>query len=472
MVRKKKKDAFLRLYLDQGKIPPQAVELEEQVLGVIISFPKLIAKIKHLLNPEMFYKESNQLICEHILILYKENEIFDLPILTNFLRKHEQLDVIGGPYYLTQLVGNMYAPTSVEFNLMIIYQMYALRQLIKISSETSHEAYEQGSDPFEIIKIVQGQLEELYDLNTKNTTVTTKQSIYKTFEDIMLRGEGNIKSFYETGNKEFDRILTLSPENIILVAGTSGSGKTKWVTALIRNLLDIHSNISILWYAMEDPHDKLMRCFISQNTLLTDQELLSKNIKLTRDHLHMIMATKKMFDSYDIEFVNKPETIDNIHDHFVSFCKKKPKKNLKILIIDNYMKLRDNISARKNKNEVDEYVAGKMADIESNTRKHQSLIFVLHHMTKEQKGTLNLKEAYRPDESHVRGSTRIIDNCTQVVLINRPGMFDKLKVDMLQYREILEYLFITEVTKNRNGTLGIIRWWTHMGYNIFKEINS
>lgn len=431
----------------------------------------MIAKIRYLLDPKIFYKTANQIICEYILLLYKKNEIFDLPILTNFLRKHEQLDVIGGPYYLTQLVSNMHAPTSIQFNLMILYQEYIKRELIKISNKLFHEAYELGSDPFELIETTQKQLDFLYDIGSKNTTTTVKTSVYKTFEDIMLRGEGNIKSFYETGNKKFDDIITLSPENIILVAGASGSGKTKWITFVMRRLLDLHSNISILWYAMEDPHDKLMRCFISQSTLLTDQQLLSKNMKLTRDHLHMIMATKKMFDNYDIEFVNKPEYIDNIEKHFHLFCKKKPEKNLKILIVDNYMKLKDNL-VKKNSLEVDDYVAGKIAEIEVTTRKYHSLVFILHHLTKKQKDGLNLKEAYRPDEEHIRGSSRIVDSSTQVILINRPGMFDKLKVDMLQYRDILEYLFITEVTKNRNGNLGIIRWWTHIGYNIFKEINN
>ena len=466
---KRRKNLFPEAF---GKLPPQAVELECQILSVLMSFPQTIRQVKHILSPEIFYKETHQIICKAIITLYAKNPGFDPTTLINYLKNNKELDLVGGPYYIMQLIGNMYAPTSLLFNTMIIYQEFIKRELIRISAELNTKAFEFNYDPFQLIEETIKKLDKLYEIEQANKVITVKTSIHKTLENILLRGEGNIKTFYTTNNPKFDSIITLSPENIILIAGASGSGKTKWITGLMRQLLNHHLDISILWYAMEDPHDKLMRCFISQDVFLTDQELLSKNMRLAPDHMTLILATRKTFDNYDIEFVNRPETIENIQKHFISFCKTKPKMNLKILIIDNYMKLKDITSSMKNRLEIDDYVAGKIAETESLTRSYRSLIFVLHHFTKEQKNHLNLKEAYRPDEEHIRGSSRIVDNSTQVILINRPGMFDKLKVDMQQYKKILDYLFITEVTKNRNGNLGIVRWWTHMGYNIFKEINN
>jgi len=264
--------------------------------------------------------------------------------------------------------------------------------------------------------------------------------------------------------------LKISPGNIFLIAGASGVGKTKFSTRLLRQLLLRHKDISVMWYCMEDPDDKIIRCFISQTVLLTDSQLLSKNYKLTQDDLHLIVQARNEFDDYDIDFVTKSDTIKNIKKNFITFCKKrKKKKNMNILVIDNIMKLADNRIIR-NQNEADDHIAATIQSIEEDTRDYRSLIIPLHHFTKDTVARTNLKEAFRPTRDHLRGSGRYFDAATQVAFINKPGVFERLVSDMPSFKNELEYLFITEIAKNRNDKLGIVRWWADFGYNVFQEM--
>ncbi len=121
--------------LEKGKIPPQAVDLEEVVLGAMMIDKKGVDEIIDILHSDVFYKTAHKLIYEAIYKLFENTEAIDLLTVSNQLRKDGNLDKAGGEYYLIQLTQKVSSSAHIEFHARIILQKYIQRSLIKISNE-------------------------------------------------------------------------------------------------------------------------------------------------------------------------------------------------------------------------------------------------------------------------------------------------------------------------------------------------
>ena len=121
--------------LQKGKIPPQAIELEEVVLGAMMIDKKGVDEAIDILSPDAFYKESHKLIFEAIQFLFQEGEPIDLLTVSSELKKNKKLASIGGEYYLIQLTQKVSSSAHIEYHCRIILQKFIQRSLIKISRD-------------------------------------------------------------------------------------------------------------------------------------------------------------------------------------------------------------------------------------------------------------------------------------------------------------------------------------------------
>ena len=119
--------------LEKGKLPPQAIELEEVVLGAMMIDKKGVDDVIDILTAEAFYKETNQLIFESIFKLFQKSEPIDLLTVSNQLKKDENHERVGGDFYLISLTQKVSSSAHIEFHARIILQKYIQRSLIKIS---------------------------------------------------------------------------------------------------------------------------------------------------------------------------------------------------------------------------------------------------------------------------------------------------------------------------------------------------
>jgi replicative DNA helicase len=143
-----------------GKMPPQATDIEEAVLGAILLENTALPKVEFIL-PDFFYKEAHAIIFQAIITLYKKSYPVDILTVTQELKKAGKLDVIGGAYYITQLTNRVASASNIEFHALIIRQKYLLRKAITIASDIIKEAYDEGSDCFDVIDSAEKQITQL-----------------------------------------------------------------------------------------------------------------------------------------------------------------------------------------------------------------------------------------------------------------------------------------------------------------------
>jgi len=153
-----KVDKSTIISLEKGKIPPQAVDLEEVVLGAMMIDKKGVDEVIDILSAEAFYKEAHKHIFEAIFKLFENSEPVDLLTVSSQLKKDVKLDLVGGDFYLISLTQRVSSSAHIEFHARIILQKYIQRSLIKISSEIIEEAYDETKDVFDLLDNAEAKL--------------------------------------------------------------------------------------------------------------------------------------------------------------------------------------------------------------------------------------------------------------------------------------------------------------------------
>ncbi|MDO8971981.1 MAG: DnaB-like helicase N-terminal domain-containing protein, partial [Saprospiraceae bacterium] len=134
-----------------GKVQPQAVPLEEAVLGALMLDREALPMVMDTLRPESFYLEGHQQIYRAIIRLFERSNPVDLLTVTEELKKAGDLEKIGGGYYLVELSNRVASAANIEYHARIIAQKHIQRELISVSTRTIRDAYEDTTDVFNLL---------------------------------------------------------------------------------------------------------------------------------------------------------------------------------------------------------------------------------------------------------------------------------------------------------------------------------
>ncbi len=267
--------------LENGKLPPQAVELEEAVLGALMLEKDALTSVIDILKPECFYKEAHKKIYEAIQQLFSESEPVDILTVTQRLRKNATLDYVGGPYYISSLSNRVSSSANTEYHSKIILQKHIARELIRISTETITDAYEDTTDVFDLLdkaetnffKIADGNIIKSYD---KMSTLL-KQAIGQ-IETAASKADGGLTGV-PSGFTEMDRLTNgWQKSDLLILAARPGMGKTAFVLSMARNMaVDFKRPVAI--FSLEMSSLQLVARLISSETGLSNEKLKRGNLE-------------------------------------------------------------------------------------------------------------------------------------------------------------------------------------------------
>ncbi|HRZ43040.1 MAG TPA: replicative DNA helicase [Bacteroidales bacterium] len=221
-----------------GKIPPQATDLEEVVLGASMIDQNALNTVIDTVRPEMFYKESHGRIFNAVRSLFSKQQPVDLLTVTSYLKQSGELELVGGPFYLTQLTARIASAANVGYYAYIILQKYLQRELIRISGEIIQEAFEDTTDVLDLLDRAETDLYNVSQNNIRKGMVDMhsliKEAVYQIEE--ARKHEGHI-SGVPSGFAELDNITAgWQKSDLIILAARPGMGKTAFVLTLARNI--------------------------------------------------------------------------------------------------------------------------------------------------------------------------------------------------------------------------------------------
>lgn len=259
--------------LEYGKIPPQALDLEEAVLGAIMIEKDAIIAVMDIIRPDSFYKDGHQKIFKAVLDLSQALQPIDILTVTEELRKRNELDLVGGPFYITQLASKVSSAAHIEYHARIVAQKHIQREMIRVSTEIQGRAYDDTIDVNDLIDFSESELFKVAEGNIKKETtkidLIIKDAISQ-IEEAAKREDG--LSGVPSGYTKLDRITSgWQRSDLVIIAARPSMGKTAFVLSMTRNM-SIDHNRCVALFSLEMSSVQLVnRLIVSETELSSDK---------------------------------------------------------------------------------------------------------------------------------------------------------------------------------------------------------
>ena len=263
-----------QMVAEHGKVQPQAIDLEEAVLGAMMLEKDAVSAVIDILSPAVFYKDSHKKIMGAIANLFGKSEPVDILTVTNELKSSGELEMVGGPYYITMLTSRIASTANVEYHARIILQKHIQRELIRISSSIIKDAFEDTTDVFDLL-----------DRAERNLFAVSESNLRRSFEDMpslikqAILDIENAKDADEhlrgvpSGYVDLDRITSgWQKSDLIIIAARPSMGKTAFALNMARNVA-VEFNKPVAFFSLEMSAIQLVTRLISSETELKSDKL-------------------------------------------------------------------------------------------------------------------------------------------------------------------------------------------------------
>ncbi len=258
-----------------GKLPPQAVEIEEAVLGALMLERDALSNVIDILHPESFYKEVHQVIYRGIVELFNDSQPIDIKTVAHQLRKVGKLELVGGAYYVAELTTKVNSAANIEYHARIIAEQSIKRELIRISSEIQRDAYEDTIDVFKLLDRAEQALFDVSESHIRKNYDKMSALLHQAIDEIQAKKDKKDGlTGVPSGFSALDRVTSgWQPSDLVIIAARPGMGKTAFVVSALRNAaIDFNSAAAI--FSLEMSSIQLVNRLIS-----AEAELESEKIK-------------------------------------------------------------------------------------------------------------------------------------------------------------------------------------------------
>lgn len=428
---------------DHGRLQPQAVDLEEGVLGAILLEKSAISEVAEFLKPEHFYKEASQLIYKSCLLLFKESEPIDLLTVTNKLQQLGKLEISGGPYHISQLTNRVASAANISYHANIVIEKYIMREIIRISTESINQGYDDSEDCHEVLDGLFSKLSNLQSGVIRAKDFKARQLVLDVVKEVYKNHEKKEKT---TGvpifsSKLNERFGGWQPTDLIIFAARPSMGKSA-AAIQFATYPAFHYNIPTAFFSLEMGAIQLAQRFLGQETGI-------KTNRFGRDAAHMnLKELDQKLGEVDYVYSDHLHIVDQPGMQIVELCAKikslVQKQGIKLIVID-YLQL---IKSKTYKGNRDQELGEISRTLKATARDCNIPIIALSQLSRavESRGG-----GFRPRLSDLRESGNIEQDADIVMFLNRPeyyGITEDENGDSLI--GVSEYI----TAKYRNGSVG------------------
>ncbi|MBC7829354.1 MAG: replicative DNA helicase [Chitinophagaceae bacterium] len=448
-----------------GKVPPQAKDLEEAVLGAIMLEKSAFDTVVEILKPECFYVEAHQRVYRSMQSLQQKNQPIDILTVVEELKSREELDLVGGPYYVTRLTNAVVSSANIEAHSRIILQKFIQRELIRISGEIIGDAYEDSTDVFDLLDDAESKLFEITNNHLRKNFDSIDTVLVKTIQRIEdLRHKNEDISGVPSGFVSLDRITYgWQPTDLIILAARPSVGKTAFALNLARcAALHITKPTPIAFFSLEMSAGQLV-----QRILSAESEIWLEKIargKLEEHEMKQLYAKGIQKLSQAPIFIDDTAAL-NIFELRAKCRRLKNKHNVGLIIID-YLQLMSGTGENRNGNREQE-ISRISRDLKGLAKELQVPIIALSQLSR---AVESRKEGNKmPQLSDLRESGAIEQDADMVMFLYRPEYYDITSNEMGESNKGETHV---RIAKHRNGSLETIKLRALLHIQKFTEMDG
>lgn len=243
----------------EGRVPPQAVDVESAVLGAMLLDKEAIAKVLAIMDPSAFYKPAHQLMYKAMIDLFERSEPVDLITLSEELRRRGDLEKVGGEYYINDLTTRVSSAANVEYHAHIVLEKALMRGLIATASEVVSKAYTETEDALELLDEAEQRIFTISEQRMKKNFVPMSSAVHSTMEMLQsIHGKHSGVTGVPSAFTDLDNLTGgFQNSDLIIVAGRPSQGKTAFVLSVARNSAVLH-DIPIGFFSLEMSNQQLV----------------------------------------------------------------------------------------------------------------------------------------------------------------------------------------------------------------------
>lgn len=433
-----------------GKVPPQDVPSEKAVLGAILLERHALAEVQDLLTPEKFYMEAHQRIYKAALSLDGRSQPIDEITMVMELKRREELDLVGGPFYVTELTKNMVSSANILAHARIIAETWMARQVIVAGGEMVRDGYETGTDAFDLVDRAEASIARIMDSNDRGKITPIDSALAKFATRLAhLRTLDSSMTGIPSGFDSLDKITHgWQDTDLIILAARPAVGKTAFALNLMRHAaVKAAKPVPTAFFSLEMSQGQLMERMVSAESEIFLEKIKTGQLNdFEMEHLYRKGITT---------LANAPIFIDdtpalNIFELRAKCRRLKNKHKIGFIIID-YLQLMSGTGEGKNGNREQE-ISRISRDLKGLAKELQVPIIALSQLSR---AVESRKETDRvPQLSDLRESGAIEQDADMVMFLYRPEYYGIVADEAGNSSKGETHV---KIAKHRNGSLDTVK---------------
>jgi replicative DNA helicase len=431
-----------------GKVPPQASDLEEAVLGALMIDKDALPAVLDILRAESFYSDAHQAIYKAVLELFRNSKPIDLLTVTEEMRKMGTIDLLtSGPYYLVELTGRVGSAANIEYHARIIAQKHIQREMIRVSTGIIREAYEDTTDVFDLMDKAEQSLFAITETNLSRSFEgmnTLASKLLKQIELLSQKEDG--LTGVPTGFTELDRLTAgWQKSDLIIIAARPSMGKTAFTLSLARNAA-MDFNKGVAFFSLEMSNLQLVQRLISMESEIPSSKL--RNGQLEPHEWQQLHAAIERMSKAPIYIDDTPGI--NIFELRAKCRRLKAQHDIQLIMID-YLQLMSGGSDSSKSGNREQEISQISRALKGLAKELNVPVIALSQLSRAVETRGGSK---KPQLSDLRESGAIEQDADIVGFIYRPEYYQIMEDENGNSTKGMADILIN---KHRNGALGEVR---------------
>ncbi len=261
-----------------GKLPPQAVDLEEAVLGALMIEKDALSAVVDILKPQSFYKDAHQRIYAAIVTLFTNSEPIDMLTVKSQLARSGDLEFVGGASYLAELTMKVNSAANIEYHSRVVTEHSLKRSLITMATAILKKAYEDTTDVFQMLDETEQELFSISESNIKKNTARMNDIVTQAIKELEQKKNQEGLTGVPSGFTSLDRLTSgWQPTELVILAARPAMGKTAFVVTALRNAAVDHGR-AVAIFSLEMSAVQLVNRLISAEAEIDSEKIRKGNL--------------------------------------------------------------------------------------------------------------------------------------------------------------------------------------------------
>ena len=426
---------------DLGRMPPQAVEVEQAVLGAMMLEQRAIVRAVEILDESCFYHAPHSRIFAAMTELFERGTAVDQLTLTEELKRRGQLDDVGGVVYLAKLGSEVATTANIDYHARIVLEKALGRKLIETASGVIERAYAADEDVQTLLDNAEQQLFTLSENQIGEGFEPLEKVMGETFEHLehVHAGAGTVLGV-DTGFPDLnDQMSGFQQGDLVILAARPSVGKTAFALTLARNAA-VDTGVGMAIFSLEMSKMQLAQRLLSVETKVDLHKLRTGRLS-EQDWMHLTHNIERL--------ARAPIYIDDTPGISVLEARAKARRlqrehGVGMVIIDYLQLMSGHVRAQSREQEISHISRG----LKAMAKELDVPVLALSQLSR----AVESRTDRRPQLSDLRESGSLEQDADVVMFIYRPEMYDLKSPD----GESLEGLAQIIIGKQRNGPVGSV----------------